>query len=421
MTERLDQARILIYSHDSFGLGHLRRCRAIAHSLVAQYKGVSVLILSGSPIIGSFDFKARVDFVRIPGVIKLKDGEYTSLGLHIDLEQTLQMRESIIYHTAASFKPDIFLVDKEPTGLKGEVISTLEMLKKQGTINVLGLRDVMDEPSRLKIEWERKAVAPVLEQLYQDIWIYGLREMGNPVEGLDLSDAIKQKITYTGYLDRDVPNDRNWVAPINLEQPYILVTAGGGGDGTEMVDWVLRAYESDSSLPHRAIIVTGPFMPLADQQEFHQRCEDLANVEILKFDSHIELLMQKAIAIVAMGGYNTFCEILALDKAALIIPRSVPRQEQLIRAQRALKLGLVGMLDPDCEREPQAMADALKHLPDQALPSSQNIKGLLRMTGPRLFFESTRNFLQSEIRTVIPLHQKIPCESKALRYHPAPW
>jgi hypothetical protein len=37
-----------------------------------------------------------------------------------------------------------------------------------------------------------------------------------------------------------------------------------------------------------------------------------------------------------------------------------------------------------------------------------------------LLFESTRNFLQSAIRTVIPLLQKIPCESKALRDHPAP-
>ena len=393
MTERLDQARILIYSHDSFGLGHLRRCRAIAHSLVAHYKGVSVLILSGSPIIGSFDFKARVDFVRIPGVIKLKDGEYTSLGLHIDLEQTLQMRESIIYHTAASYKPDIFLVDKEPTGLKGEVISTLKMLKKRGTINVLGLRDVMDEPSRLKSEWKRKAVLPVLEKLYQDIWIYGLSEMGNPVEGLDLSDSIKKKMIYTGYLDREVPNDRNWVAPLNLEEPYLLVTAGGGGDGVEMVDWVLRAYESDASLPHRAIIVTGPFMPPADQQEFHQRCEQLANVEILKFDSHIELLMRQAIGIVAMGGYNTFCEILALDKTALIIPRSVPRQEQLIRAQRAVQLGLVSMLNPDSERDPLVMADALKRLPDQALPSSRNIKGLL--AGHANIAEMIRRHLES--------------------------
>ncbi|MEE3287451.1 MAG: hypothetical protein VX249_04550, partial [Pseudomonadota bacterium] len=71
---KLDDARILIYSHDTFGLGHLRRCRTIAHSLVEYFRGLKVLIVSGSPIIGSFDFKARVDFVRIPGVVKLRGG-----------------------------------------------------------------------------------------------------------------------------------------------------------------------------------------------------------------------------------------------------------------------------------------------------------------------------------------------------------
>ena len=377
MTRRLDQSRILIYSHDSFGLGHLRRCRSIAHSLVAKYKGLSVLILSGSPIIGSFDFKARVDFVRIPGVIKLRDGEYTSLGLHIDLEQTLLMRESIIYHTAAIFKPDIFLVDKEPTGLQGEVTTTLEMLKQQGTTNVLGLRDIMDDPTLLKTEWERKQVAPVLENLYHDIWVYGLEEMGSPVEGLNLSASIKNKISYTGYLDREIPSDRNWVSPINHDDPFILVTAGGGGDGVEMVDWVIRAYETDKQQPYRAIIVTGPFMPPAEQQEFHERCETLPNVEILTFDSHIELLMERALAIVAMGGYNTFCEILTLDKPALIVPRSVPRQEQLIRAERALKLKLVSMIDPAGERDPMQMAAAIRALPGQAKPSLANVSGLL--------------------------------------------
>lgn len=377
MTERLEQSRILIYSHDSFGLGHLRRCRSIAHSLVARYKGLSILILSGSPIIGSFDFKARVDFVRIPGVIKLKDGEYTSLGLHIDLDQTLSMRESIIYHTAATFKPDIFLVDKEPTGLQGEVTSTLEMLKQRGTVNVLGLRDVMDESSKLKAEWERKEVAPVLEHLYDDIWVYGLSEMGSPIEGLGLSDSINNKICFTGYLEREIPSDRNWLAPISHNEPFILVTAGGGGDGVEMIDWVIRAYESGAEQPHRAIIVTGPFMPAAEIQEFHDRCDVLPNVEILTFDSHIELLMQRAIAIVAMGGYNTFCEILTLDKPALIVPRSVPRQEQLIRAERAVNLGLVSMLDPAGERDALQMAAALIRLPQQSRPSSAKISGLL--------------------------------------------
>ena len=201
--------------------------------------------------------------------------------------------------------------------------------------------------------------------------------MGNPIEDLGLSESIQQKITYTGYLDREIPSDRNWVAPINLDTPFILITAGGGGDGVEMVDWVIRAYESESEQPHRAVIVTGPFMPPASQQEFHERCESLPNVEILTFDSHIELLMKQALGIVAMGGYNTFCEILALDKPALIIPRSVPRQEQLIRAQRAVKLGLISMLNPDGERDALEMADALRALPGQALPSAQNIDGLL--------------------------------------------
>ena len=387
---------MLIYSHDSFGLGHLRRCRSIAHSLVAQYKGLSVLILSGSPIIGSFDFKARVDFVRIPGVIKLRDGEYTSLGLHIDLEQTLQMRESIIYHTAATFRPDIFLVDKEPTGLQGEVTTTLEMLKQQGTVNVLGLRDIMDEPAQLKSEWERKQVQPVLEDLYHDIWAYGLKEMGSPIGGLGLPGSIENKISYTGYLGREMPSERNWVAPLNLDEPFILVTAGGGGDGVEMIDWVIRAYESDSGHPQRAIIVTGPFMPPNEQQEFHERCEALPNVDILAFDSHIEFLMSKAIAIIAMGGYNTFCEILTLDKPALIIPRSIPRQEQLMRAERAVKLGLVSMLDPAGDRDPRHMAAAIRTLPQQAKPSSAQIPGLL--AGHQNIAEMVHQYLEPASR-----------------------
>ena len=76
--------------------------------------------------------------------------------------------------------------------------------------------------------------------------------------------------------------------------------------------------------------------------------------------------MEKATAIVAMGGYNTFCEILTLDKPALIVPRSVPRQEQLIRAERAVKLNLVSLLDPAGERDPLQMAAAIRALPEQA-------------------------------------------------------
>jgi len=121
MERRFEDARILMYSHDTFGLGHLRRCRTIAHALVESYRGLSVLIISGATIAGAFNYRSRVDFVKIPSVIKLRNGEYTSLASHINLAETLKMRQSIIRHTAETFQPDIFIVDKEPMGLRGEV------------------------------------------------------------------------------------------------------------------------------------------------------------------------------------------------------------------------------------------------------------------------------------------------------------
>ncbi len=371
-------ARILIYSHDTFGLGHLSRCRAIAHSLVERFKHLSVLILSGSPIIGSFDFRSRVDFVRVPGVVKLRNGEYTSLNLHIDIEQMLKMRASIIRHTAEMFDPDIFIVDKEPLGLRGEVQETLEVLKRQGTRLVLGLRDVLDDPRLLEPEWRRKNVLPALRDLYDEIWIYGLPQICDPLEGIALPLSVRQKVSYTGYLPRKVSTSG---APQRLPEitnrPYILVTTGGGGDGENLIEWVLRAYETDPLLPYPALLVLGPFMQPERQAEFMDRASKLKRVDAITFHNHLETLVAGAAGVVAMGGYNTFCEVLSLDKRALIVPRTTPRLEQFIRASSAAKLGLVSMLADDGRYDPAVMSAALRALPRQNRPSEVVVPGLL--------------------------------------------
>lgn len=379
---KLDGCRILIYSHDTFGLGHLRRCRTIAHALVDAYKGVSVLIISGSPIIGQFDFKARVDFIRIPGVIKLRNGNYTSLGLHISLDDTLALRDSIILHTAQIFAPDIFLVDKEPGGLKGEVLATLNMLKKTNTTCILGLRDVMDDPEQLRKEWRRKNVLPTLEQLYDEIWVYGPPVMGNPIAGAFDADEselqpVYDKCTYTGFLLRELPEFSDTTELEVPEHPYLLVTPGGGGDGVEMVDWVLRAYEKQT-MPLPALIVLGPFMPLNVRDDLLHRAGDLVQVDALTFTPNFEILVKKSAAMIAMGGYNTFCEVLSFDKPALIVPRVVPRLEQLIRAEKAAELGLVKVLHPDQLNDTQAMIDGIESLIKQPMPSSVSGDDLMK-------------------------------------------
>lgn len=371
--------RVLVYSHDSYGLGHVSRCRTIANAIVEADSSISVLIISGSPVIGSYEFRSGIDFVRIPGVVKqIETGDYDSANLRVGVEHTMEIRTRIIRDTADIYRPDLFIVDKEPLGLRGEVVPTLHLLKDLGTPLVFGLRDVVDDPLQLAAEWQRKNVMPALRDLYDEIWAYGLPQVNKPLAGLDLPASVRHKTIYTGYLRRDLPMHVDMPHEIEeIDGPFILVTAGGGGDGDNLIDWVLSAYEVDANIPYGAVIVFGPFMAATVREAFKERAARFPRIRTITFTNNLGALMQRAEGVVAMGGYNTFCEILSFDKRAIIVPRTRPRLEQYIRARAARNLGLMEMLEADRGRDPHVMATALRQLPQQGLPSDIIVPGLL--------------------------------------------
>ncbi|WP_210485567.1 glycosyltransferase family protein [Microvirga antarctica] len=372
-------SRVVIYSHDTFGLGHLRRSRAIANAIVEECPETSVVIISGSPVIGNFEFGSGVDYIRIPGVTKLPDGDYRSLNLNVDLDEAVGLREALILQAVKSFRPDVFIVDKEPTGFRGEVVPALEYLERTGCHLVLGIRDVMDEPALLVPEWERKGARDALIRYYDEIWVYGLKDVYEPLAALDLPADVEERITYTGYLRREVPATPSLMRyPKITRQPFILVTTGGGGDGDDLIDWVISAYEAEVGPEMPAVILFGPFVNRDQRRNFMERIARQPKLDAMSFDNKIEHLMEKATAIVAMGGYNTFCEILSFDKRALIVPRTRPRLEQHIRAVEAERLGLVSMLSDYTEpRTPERMAEALRRLATQPRPSEVTVPGML--------------------------------------------
>ncbi|MBX3567761.1 MAG: glycosyltransferase family protein [Rhizobiaceae bacterium] len=382
MMRRFEHARVLMYSHDTFGLGHLRRCRTIAHSLVEDFRGLHVLIISGAQIAGAFDYKARVDFVKIPSVIKLRNGEYTSLDRHIDLHETLKMRQSIIRHTAETFQPDIFIVDKEPMGLRGEVEETLSYLKTRGTTLILGLREVLDAPHLLDAEWKRRDTMRKIDLFYDQIWVYGPPDFYDPLTGLDVPPSVRAKMNFVGFLQRGLSHD---ASPSHRpDGDYLLVTTGGGGDGAELIHDVIHAYQEDPTLTHKALIMLGPYMPAKKRNRLIDKGANIPYIEIREFDNRMEELIAGARGVVSMGGYNTYCEILSFDKPALIVPRVTPREEQLIRAHRAHELGLVDMLLPEEAADPKRFAGALKALPTKAPPSKSSpdlrLEGLVNIS-----------------------------------------
>ena len=162
---------ILMYSHDTYGLGHIRRTMAIASYLLGPR--INILILTGSPIAGRFSFPEQIDFVRIPGMIKKTKDEYLPLSIKINARHALDIRKNIITATAKTFQPQLFIVDKEPLGLRKEVLPTLKWLQRcrPNTRAILGLRDIMDDAATVKKDWDEKGVYQVLESLYSEIWV----------------------------------------------------------------------------------------------------------------------------------------------------------------------------------------------------------------------------------------------------------
>jgi predicted glycosyltransferase len=374
--KRLGDIRILMYSHDTFGLGHFRRCRAIAHAIVEQFKGVSVVIISGSQIAGAFDFRARVDFVKIPSVIKLYNGEYDSISDHISIDEILMMRKQIIQRTAEVFKPDIFITDKEPLGLRGELEPTLEMLSVTDTWVILGLRDVMDSPSAMQRDWDKDNTLEKITQFYDRVWIYGPESFWQPLAGLDVKEKLLNRLLYTGFLRRELSTMQQMELH-HIPEKFILVTTGGGGDGNTLMEQVLAARELDISSDYPLLMVLGPFMKSEYRERIRLGASALPNITVLDFEARMELLLERATAVVGMCGYNTFCEVLSFDKKALFVPRTHPREEQYIRASRARELGLCEMLTPEEASIPKVLAQKLNNLPELENPSGALEKSYL--------------------------------------------
>jgi predicted glycosyltransferase len=368
-----------MYSHDSFGLGHLSRCRSIALSLVSRDPALAVTILSGLPLATRYPPHPQIGFRLLPGIIKQKNGSYRALSVNHEIEQVILERSCLIRAAAEELEPQLFVCDKEPLGVRGEMHETLTWLRGRGVPTVLGLRDVMDSPRQLADEWRRKGSSRAIRQYYDEIWVYGVEQIYDPLRGVLVPSDVRQRMVYTSYLRRVEGLVDEGLPDCVPNRPFLLVTPGGGGDGDALVDWVLRAVERDATLAASMpiLIITGPFMSEAARCDAELRATRLPGVAVLTFVAGMERLMMRSAGILAMGGYNTFCEILSFNKPALIVPRMVPRMEQYIRAERAAELGLLAMLVDDGTYDPEPMIAAIRALPTRPLPADLGLAGLL--------------------------------------------
>ena len=358
--------RIFLYSHDTYGLGHLRRNLAIAEHLMARKPGFSVRLLPGSPVIGSWVLPEGLDVTALPPVIKTGVETYAPRNSTLPFGLVKAYRESLILKSVIEETPEIFLVDHAPAGMNAELLSTLAFIRREmpHTQIILGLRDILDNPKTVRNIWEQQSIIPLLETLYHRILVYGCRELFDVVEGYGIPDHIAKKLLYCGYIARD---PKRVLTEHPRGTPRILVTAGGGEDGYFLMEAYLRALPKLSLRGIKSQIVTGPLMSATQREALDRLAASDRNIEIIPSTTDLPTMLQHVDLVIAMGGYNTSVEIVASGKPAILVPRAAPREEQRLRAEVLARLGLAWSVEqgPDLD---QRLADCIEMALTEATP-----------------------------------------------------
>jgi len=340
--------RMLVYSHDTLGLGHLRRCQNVIRGLAARHAGLSTLLVTGSPAAYRYELPPRTDYLKLPAVRKIAPDEYEARSLEMTDADILDLRRNLLVRMVRDYQPDVLLVDHAPLGMKGELLPALELLQRRGTCTrILGLRDVIDDPARVREQWTRQGVLEALPWAYDLVVVYGSPEIYDTVRAYSLPDDVARRTHSVGYVcdgstGADAPPEES------PGPPRVVLTIGGGDGGSDTLVEpflsMLRRYRGRLDLRVQALL--GPFVPEDVERRLRAQAEGLP-VEVHTFVQRPQDLFRSADLVVATAGYNTSVEILAHGQRALLIPRVMHRTEQLIRARRFAELGLVECLHPD--------------------------------------------------------------------------
>ena len=345
--------RILVYCHDTYGLGNIRRMLSICADLVDNDPNLSVLLISGSPRIYGFEIPRRVEHIKLPELTRTKNNGYSSKSLPEELDLVIKLRSELIYTAAINFNPDVLLVDKKPQGVENELELTINYFceNRPKTRLVLLLRDILDTPEITERIWDRNRYHDVIGRCFDQVLVAGTPEVFDLCKEYHFPATTVNKVHCCGYIQRMPLIKRCRMkkkSPTCDDEKRILVTVGGGQDGYRVLHTYLRGLELLPARHNtRSLIVTGPSLSEDWKGELFQMAAAFPFVDIIEFTDNIVHEMNEADLIISMGGYNTICEILSLKKSAIVIPRVTPVKEQLIRAERMAKLGLFRTIHPD--------------------------------------------------------------------------
>jgi predicted glycosyltransferase len=348
----------LFYSHDGYGLGHVRRNSLTARAVLETDPTAHVSLVTG---VGAhprwLHQTPRMRVHHVPPMLKATDGSYRHERLSFD--QAVRERARIFAALVDDERPDVIVVDRHPYGTAGELREGLDAARRRGSAVVLGLRDVLDEPSVVRTELNGLGWAGV-EDVYDDILVYGRRHFVDHQAEYGLTLPVH----YCGWVVE--PPMAAWRRS-SVYGNLLVVAAGGGGDGAAVFDLGAQLLARRPDL--FGLFAPGPYADVDAVRRLGAYVPGRAR--IVRHSDACGRWFARAEAILCMAGYNSTLEALASGLRPILMPRRSPRREQAIRAGRLACLGLADVVDEGADvAEVAWLLQRPRALPEGALQAA---------------------------------------------------
>ena len=359
-----EKPRVLIYCQHVLGMGHLIRSMAIARAL----NGCTVVFVNGGESISGMDIPSWVTIVNLPPITS--DSEFQGLNIHSEdttLEQVQQARKNMLFELVDHFRPDVMIIELFPFGRKRFAFELLPLLahirlSAASTKVVCSLRDILvTKPDQTRHEdW----VVSLMNRYFDLLLIHSDPTFQTLDETFSRCSDLRCDVRYTGFVAAESNSLKQMVMegdePTSVDVPLILASVGGGRVGYELLDGSIRASALlIRRVPHRMLMFTGPYMPEYRYVELHELAAQYSHIQVRRFTSSFEPLMQRAALSISMAGYNTCMNLLNTGTRALVWPFTGHKNdEQTIRARKLEQRGLLTLLEPP-DLKPERLAERI--------------------------------------------------------------
>lgn len=358
--------RILVYTHNSIGLGHAYRTLAVITGIRHWRPDIEFLILSGSSIPTIF-FSQGIEVIKLPSMKLDIDGEEPLMRPRylqsMDLESLFDFRQKIIMNSFDFFRPDVLMIEHHMTGQMNELIPLLMkkwMRKRKRAEFALAYicRGILKQNSFLTIPIPnpRHGIESIdLNDLFDFVYVLEDREVVDiRDEYLGHSKRMEYKISYLGRITNktygELPRREQVLRRLGLSEKKIILIALGRNRRVGDIVRRLLALFSRQQIHHgyQVVIVLDPYL---DRQKAKELRNDPVGegVRFFPFVPDLVDLIAHSELVISRAGYNTVNEILLTGTKALLIPEAHGGGEQELRCQRLCSDHVVVLREDDLE------------------------------------------------------------------------